>query len=220
MLVSRRMIAVVLAMGLLAGAMTMPADAAKKKKKKKPKPVATTVFMEGGASFGEQDQLGDGTFLQLVAAEGSGEKSMGMPNLVATPNMNCAGNSLWPVFVGAISGRVLGDMKVSFPAFGQGGEVEVRVWPDIGAQSCNDSYVEPAGFVVVDMPTGEGLVEATIEGLDFTAESLMMIQLTPVVQAPPTYGRAFYGTADSKVEFECLPPKGEKACIAPAEPEE
>jgi len=52
MLVSRRTIAAMLAMGLVAGAMAMPADAAKKKrKKKKPKPVATTVFMEGGGLF-------------------------------------------------------------------------------------------------------------------------------------------------------------------------
>ena len=182
--------------------------------KKKPKPVATTVYMEGTSTFGEEDQTGTGTYMKLTAAEGSGEKSMGMLNLVATPNMNCAGNSLWPVFVGDVSGRVVGDMKVSFNAFGQGGQVEVRVWPDIAAQACNENYIEPAGAAVVDMPMGEGLVEATIEGLDFTAMSVMMIQLTPVVQAPPYYGRAFYGTADSKVEFSCIPPKGMTACIA------
>ena len=209
----KRTLIVVLVMTLCMGSLAV-AEAAKKKKKK-PKPVATTAFMEGDSNFGEEDQTGTGTFLRLQPEAGSGEKSMGMLNLVVTPNMQCAGNSLWPNFVGDIAGRVVGDMKVSFNAFGQGGQVEVRVWPDIAAQACNESYVEPSGFVVVDMPAGEGLVEATIEGLDFTATAKMMIQLTPVVQAPPYYGRAFYGTEESKVEFSCFPPVGAKACIAP-----
>jgi len=211
---SSKLLIVMLVVGLVAATLALPASAAKKKKKKKAKPVATLMFMEGTSDFGEEDQTGNGTFLKLQAEEGTGEKSMGMPNLVATPNMQCAGNSLWPVFVGEVSGRVVGDMKVSFNALGQAGQVEVRVWPDIGAQACNDSYVEPAGAVVVDMPAGQGSVEATIEGLDFTAESLMMIQLTPVIQAPPYYGRAFYGTADSKVEFSCIPGAGAKSCVA------
>lgn len=212
---SRRTLVVTLVVGLMVATVALPAEA-KKKKKKKPKPVATTMFMEGEASFGEEEQTAviGGGFLKLQAEAGSGEKSMGMPNLAATPNMNCAGNSFWPVFIGDISGRILGDMEVSFNAFGQGGEVEVRVWPDIAQQACNDNYVEPAGAAVVDMPAGEGLVEATIEDLDFTAESVMMIQLTPVVSAPPYYGRAFYGTEDSKAEFKCIPPKGQKACIS------
>ena len=211
----RRTLVLVLVMTLCMGSFAAAEAAKKKKKKKPPKPVATTVYMDGEANFGEEDQTGTGSFLKLVAAEGSGEKSMGMLNLVATPNMECAGNSLWPVFIGETIGRVVGDMKVSFNALGQGGQVEVRVWPDIAAQACNESYVEPAGAAVVDMPAGEGLVEATIEGLDFTAQSVMMIQLTPVVQAPPYYGRAFYGTADSKVEFSCIPPAGAKSCVPP-----
>jgi hypothetical protein len=38
-----------------------------------------------------------------------------------------------------------------------------------------------------------------------------MIQVTPVIGAPPSYARIFYGTADSKVELKCIPKAG-KAC--------
>jgi hypothetical protein len=211
----RRVIVVVLAIGLLAGALVAPADAGKKNrknKKKAPKPVATTLFMDGDSQFGEEDQLGNDTFLKLVKEEPSSEKSHGIPNYVGGPNTNCAGNSLMPVFIGEVSGRIVGDMKVTFNAFSQGGNLEVRVWPDVAAQACNDSYIEPAGAVQVPLPAGEGTVEATIEGLDFEAASVIMIQLTPVIGAPPYYARAFYGTADSKVEFNCLPPAKAKAC--------
>jgi hypothetical protein len=208
----RKVIVVILAIGLLAGALVAPAEARKKKKKKKPQPVATKLFMDGDSQFGEEDQLGNGTFLKLVKEEPSGEKSHGIPNYVGGPNTNCAGNALVPVFVGEVSGRIVGDMKVTFNAFSQGGNVEVRVWPDIAAQACNDAYVEPAGAVEVPLPAGEGTVEATIEGLDFEAASIIMIQLTPVIGAPPFYARAFYGTADSKVEFNCIPPAGATAC--------
>ncbi|MGH2747057.1 MAG: hypothetical protein ACRDKB_03915 [Actinomycetota bacterium] len=213
----KRLIVIGLVAGLLAGAVGLPAEAAKKKKKKKPKPVATTLFMDGANSFGEQDQLIDGTFLTLGTAEPSSEKSHGIPNYVAGPNTNCAGNGLVPVFVGDLSGRVVGDMKVTFNAFASGGSVEIRVWPDVNAQACNDDYVPEAGAVEVPLPSGEGTVEAVIEGLDFTAESVMMIQLTPVIGGAPSFARAFYATADSKVEFECFPPKGAKACAPEAE---
>lgn len=206
----RKTIAVALAVGLIAGALAVPATA---KKKKKAKPVATTLFLEGTSDFGEEDQTGTGSFLKLSPAEGTGEKSMGLLNAVGTPNPNCGGNSLMPVFVGPTSGRITGDMKISFSAIATAAaKTEIRVWPDLAAQACNESFVEPAGSVVVDLPAGQGTVEATIEGLNFTAQGVMMIQFTSVLGAPPTYARIFYGTADSKVEFTCTPLSG-SSCI-------
>lgn len=208
----KRFLSVTLMLALVLGAVAV-APAQAKKKKKKPAPIPTTLFLDGESTFGEQDQLGDGTYLKLTAAEGSGEKSMMIPNYAGGPNPNCAGNSLMPVFVGDLSGHVTGDMKVTFNAFSQGGAVEVRVWPDVSAQACNESYIEPAGAATVDLPAGEGTVEAVIEGLDFEAQSVMMIQITPVIGAPPYYARAFYGTADTKVEFECVSAAG-AACAS------
>lgn len=209
--VSKRMIAVALAAGLVAGAMVIPAEAAKKKKAK---PIPTVLFLEGESTFGEEDQLANGTYLKLVPEAGSGEKSHGIPNYTGGPNPNCAGNSLMPVFVGPTAGTIKGDMTVTFDAMSTpAAKVEVRVWPDMAAQACNESYVEPAGAVVVDLPAGSGTVEAKIEGLDFQASSMMMIQITPVIGGAPAYARAFYGTETSKVEFQCVPAAGAKSCV-------
>lgn len=208
---SRKLVVAALVAGLLSlNLAATPVEA--KKKKKKAKPVATTLFMEGDSNYGEEDQLGNATYLKLQAEEGSGTKSAGVPNYAVGPNTSCAGNSLVPVFVGELSGKVTGDMKITFDASATpAAKAEIRVWPDVAAQACNDNYIEPAGAVEVDLPAGSGTVEATIEGLDFEAEGVMMIQITPVLGVP-SYARVYYGTADSKVEFNCLPASG-KTCI-------
>jgi hypothetical protein len=146
-----RSVVVVLVMALSTSVLMLPAEAKKKKK-----PVATTLYMEGTSNFGEEDQLGNSVYLKLQAEPGSGEKSVGMPNYVGGPNSNCAGNALFPVFVGPVSGKIVGDMKVTFDAMGAGGQVDVRVWPDIGGQACNETYPTPAGSVTVDLPAGSG----------------------------------------------------------------
>lgn len=208
---SKKLVIVGLVATLVAGSLALPAHAGKKKKKAKP--VATTLFMEGESQFGEEDQIGNGVYLKLQPEEGSGEKSMMIPNYTVGPNPNCAGNSLMPVFVGNLAGRVTGDMKVTLHALSSPGTVEVRVWPDVAAQACNESYIEPAASVQVALPNGEGTVEAVLEDVDFTASALMMIQVTPVTGGAPAYGRLFYGIADTKVEFTCTPAGTAKSCI-------
>lgn len=199
-----------LVLGLIASLAIAPAQA----KKKKAKPVATTLYLDGTSTFGEEDQIANGTYLKLAAAPGSGEKSMGITNYTGGPNDACAGNSLMPVFVGTVAGHIVGDMKVTFDAMSTpASQVEIRVWPDLSSQACNESYIEPAGAVVVDIPAGQGTVEATIEGLDFEASTGMMIQVTPVILGAPSMGRMFYGTDASKVEFLCTPTSG-AACAS------
>lgn len=204
---SKKLLVAALVAGLLTANMAAPVEA---KKKKKVKPVATTLFLEGESTFGEEDQLGNGTYLKIQEEEGSGQKSIGVPNYTVGPNVNCAGNSLVPVFVGSLAGQVVGDMTVTFDAGATpGAKVEVRVWPDVAAQACNESYIEPAGAAIVDLPAGQGSVEAVIEDLDFESTAGLMIQITPVIGSAPSYGRVFYGTGDSKVEFSCIPTSGE-----------
>lgn len=209
----RKLVIVGLIGGLLATTVVMPAHA----KKKKAKPVAHTLYMEGTTPFGEMEMANvpvarPGGYLQLIPEAGTGEKSMMIPNYVGGPNSECAGNSLMPVFIGEVTGTVVGDMKITFPAMATGGSVELRVWPDITAQACNDSYIPPAGSVQIDLPSGEGTVEATIEGLKFTPQATMMVQITSLPAAPPSYGRAFYGTEASTIEFSCVPAKGSTSC--------
>lgn len=206
----RRKLVVLMLIGLLMAInIVTPVEA---KRKKKAKPVATTLFMEGQSTLGEEDQTVNGTYLKLQAEPGTGAKTMGMPNYLAGPNTSCAGNGLVPVFVGSLAGKVIGDMKVTFDVLATpAAQAEVRVWPDIAAQACNEAYPEPAGAAVVDLPAGQGTVEAVVEDLKFDAGAVMMIQITPVLGVP-SYARVSYGTDASKVEFKCLPVSG-KSCI-------
>ena len=167
-----------------------------------------TLYMDGTNPVGELDQTPGGGYLELNTDPGSEEKSMMLPNYAGGPNTNCAGNSLFPVFVGEVAaGRVVGDMEVTFPVIATGGRAEVRVWPDVTSQQCNAAYPAPAGSVEVALPSGEGTVQATIPDLDFAATSTVMIQITPILASGPGYGRAFYGTPASSTTF-CLIPTG------------
>ena len=227
---SRKLIIMAVVAALVSVVVALPAEAAKKKNK--PKPVQTVLYLEGDSQFGEQDVgvllAAPGKYLQLVPEPGTGEKSMGIPSLSVTPNDQCAGSPFYPVFMGNFVGTIKGDLKVSFEAVGTPGSlVEVRVWPDLMAdpaaagQGCNETYVEPAGKVEVTLPTSRGLVEAVIPGLDATATTNLVIQLTgisgsanpPAPTIPPFYGRAYYGLETTKIEFSCLPASGATSCL-------
>ncbi len=172
-------------------------------------PVATTLFMDGAQPAGEAEGL---AYLQLTPQAGSSEKSMQLLNYVGGPNTNCAGNSLFPVFVGELSGKVTGDIKVTFTAASTAGAVDIRVWPDLSSQLCNEAYMPPSRSATVGLPTGSGVVQAVIPGSDLEAGSQIMIQITPVTTTP-FLGRMFYGTASAKVEFDCIPSPGQADCI-------
>jgi hypothetical protein len=215
-----------LTLGLVGGALAAPA-LAKKKKPKKVAPVATTMFMDGAGTYGEQEQANQppaktGTYLQLAAVAGTAEKSIGIPSYGVGPNNNCAGNSLFPVFAGKVTGTITGDVKVTFEAMASpSAKAEIRIWPDVASQLCNADYIEPAGKVVVDLPSSRGPVTATIPGVNFPATQQVMIQITGVagsVGPPPSptapfYGRMYYGTDKAKVEFSCLPASGAASCL-------
>ena len=204
----KRTIILALVLGLIVGAVGA-ADA----KKKKAKPVATTLFMEGTSALGEEDQYANSQNMKLQPEEGSGEKSRGFWGAATSPNPDCAANLHLPVFVGNLQGTVTGDLKITFDAMSTpGNAVEIRVWPDISSQICNEAYIPPAGAVTVDLPAGSGTVEATIENLNFVSQGLLTIQINPV-GIPPGYARVLYGTPTSKVEFSCIPAGGAKSCI-------
>ena len=228
MLVSRRTIAAMLAMGLVAGAMAMPADAAKKKrKKKKPKPVATVMYMHGQQSFGEVDGaiwLANGSSpespmtLDGVEPEGSSAKSqaIGSPAF----NSNCTGlPSGFPTFTGAFEGTITGDVKLIANFDGAAAAV-ARIWADVGAfQACNEEYIEPNAEVEFDAESGE--VEIVFEGVNIPATSSLMVEiLIPERAAPMPRLQYDAESAATRLEFGCFPPKGAKTCVPEAEAEE
>lgn len=226
--VSRRMIAVVLAMGLLGGAMTMPADAAKKKKKKKPKPVATVLYMHGEQNFGEIDGalwLAGGSppespmTIDGAEPEGSSAKSqaIGSPAF----NSECTGlPSGFPTFTGAFEGTITGDIKLIANFDGAAAAV-ARIWADVGAfQACNDDYIQPNAEVEFEAESGE--VEIVFEGVNIPATSSLMVEiLRPEVPAAPMPRLQYDAeSAATRLEFGCFPPKGAKTCVPEAEAEE
>ena len=126
------------------------------------------------------------------------------------------------MYVGPFTGTVVGPIKVTVHAIGSpGGSVELRFWPDVATQLCNSDatgamdYVEPATAVTAPMPIGPGTIEAeTPSAARFTAKAVLMFQITPVI-IPPFFGRVLYDAAsyESRIEFDCIPPKGKKSCV-------
>jgi hypothetical protein len=222
----KRTLILVLVFGLVFGAFAS-AEAAKKKKKK-PKPVETVLFFHGTAQFGEQempDHVTGATYMEATPAEPSGsDKSMQILNYGRGPNPNCAGNALFPVWVGKMAGTIVGDVKVKFTMASTPAKLDVRLWPDIGGQACNEAYPEPVASKQVDVPPGQGELEVVLEDVNIPVATQLMIQINPYFDQAdqaitPFIGRIFYdgATAMSGVTFQCLPPAGANSCVAPAE---
>lgn len=200
---------------------------------KKVKPVPTKLFLHGASAVGENDSFASVAegYLPMDSTEPSGSevKSRQITNYLVGPNSQCAGNNLFPVWSGPVSGTVKGDMKLTFSTVGTPGSVVVRVWPDVSSSLCDSAatgandYPEPAGEVMVDLAPGEGTVEAVMKGVNFKAIGSMIVQISPAVAVDvpdpggsllvPVLARVLYDTADfaSSIEFSCIPAKG-KSC--------
>ena len=130
-------------------------------------------------------------------------KSKFITNYLAGPNTVCAGNNLFPVWSGKVSGTIKGDMKLTLHTVSAPRQIEVEVWPDIGSQACasNDvsegSYPEPVAYAVADVPAGPGVTEIVMKNVNFKAASSLLVQLTPVGPGGPRilYDAADYATA-------------------------
>lgn len=219
-----------LAVLLLAASLATPAVA-----KKKVKPIATTFYLHGATPVGENDSLAvvNDVYLPMDQNEPAQDApaSRFIVNGIATPNTKCAGNNLFPVWSGKVSGRITGDVKLTFTTVGTPGSVVVRIWPDVNSLLCDSAaagtteYPDPAGEVTVALPPGTGTVEAVMEDVDFSAVASVMVQISPAVAAElpepagavldPFVARVLYDNADfaSSLEFACIPPKGASTCI-------
>lgn len=227
----KKILTLVMVLGLIAGAVASPA-AAGKKKKKKAKPVATKLYLHGASAVGENDSFSSVAegYLPMDPAKPAGEtKSRQLTNYLVGPNTECAGNNLFPVWSGELSGQIAGDVKLTFSTLGTPGKAVVRIWPDVTASMCNSSlsgasdYPDPAGEVVVDLPAGEGTVEAVMEKVNFKAVGTVIVQISPAVALDipdpggavlnPFLSRVLYDSDEfaSVLEFKCIPTKG-KTC--------
>ena len=222
-------IAGLLLVAVVAAALTSAVPAAAKKKAK---PVATKLFLHGDGPVGESQSVPvvSDAMLPMDPTEPAGAepKSKFITNYLVGPNTECSGNNLFPVWSGAVSGTIKGDMKLTIHTVGTPGPIEVRVWPDVLSSQCNSenpvasssAYIEPAGSVEVELPPGHGTVEAVIKNVNFKAIGTMAVQITPVVLVDvpspggsvlnPFLSRILYDTTDfaSSLEFSCIPAKG------------
>lgn len=221
----RKLFAFALIVGLIASSLAAPALAGKKKKAK---PVASTLYFHGSQPVGEIEipDIISGLYRTMDTSEPADPtpKSVALVAAgaggVGTPNPNCAGSPLFPVWVGEVDGRVVGDIKIALSAVGAPAPVDVRVWGSVpGPTACDsqgvEGYVEPDAEVRVDLPAGAGEIEAVLKGVDFTAYERLMVQFTPVLEGP-TAARVLYDSSSfvSQIEFTCIPNKGAKACTS------
>lgn len=200
--------------------------------KRRAKPVATKLFLHGETPLGETSGIpvASDVYNTMDPTEPAGAepKSEFITNYLGGPNTMCAGNNLFPVWSGKVSGTIKGDMKLTLHTVGTPGPIEVRVWPDVLSSMCNSenpvssstAYPDPAGSVEVELPPGHGTVEAVIKGVNFKAIGTMIVQVSPVVAVDlpspggsvlnPFVSRILYDTADfaSTLEFTCIPASG------------
>lgn len=211
----KRFLTLLLVVGLVASALALPAAA------KKAKPVKTTLYFHGHSPVGEPDGL-DGALAGAVTGtgyatmdttepSGPAPKSMTVVSYVGGPNTTCAGSFLSPVWIGKMSGTVVGNVKVTFDAISTPtGKVDVQLYPDLGSFGCD--LTAPAQ-VRVDLPSGPGQVEAVIKGVKLPVVGSLMVQITPVISSP-FLSRVLYDSPEfpSKIEFSCIPAAAAKSC--------
>jgi hypothetical protein len=208
---------------LLAATLVVASLAADAGAKKRAKPVNTKLYLHGTSAADEMDYgaLGDAYPTMDPKKPAAGEpKSKQITNYVAGPNDQCAGNNLFPVWIGDVKGTVVGKMKLSFTAVSTPGKVDVRVWPDVASLLCTsdlaetNDYPKPAAEVTVDLPPGGGTVKAVTKSVRFRATRSLMVQITPDTgptgHLDPFVARVIYDSPEfaSSLQFKCIPARG------------
>ncbi|HJR46103.1 MAG TPA: hypothetical protein VJ927_10920 [Actinomycetota bacterium] len=216
----KRSIVLILVLGLVAGSVAT-AQAGKKAK-----PVKTTLYFHGGSPIGETEiaDIVSGLYRKMDTTEPADPTAKSVALVAAgaggigTPNPTCAGSPLFPVWVGDVEGKIVGDITIKLSAVGAPAPIDVRVWGMVpGPTACDsqgvEGYVDPHAEVRVDAPAGPGEIEAVLEDVNFPAQRLM-VQFTPVLEGP-TATRVLYDSTSfiSQMEFSCVPPKGSKSCV-------
>lgn len=215
----KRILVLAVASGLLA---TGAVSASAAPKPKAPKPVPMTWFLHGTQPLGELENpdITSPTYMSMdaKAPTGTSARSAGVTYYVGGPNTECAGNTLFPVWVGALDGAPTGEATVEFPVQVAGsGSIEIRLFADIFGQACNEAYEPPIGSVVVPVTSGMTSVKAVLKGINKKKRNIssLMLQVSPAeTLAAPYVTRIQYDatSAMAKVAFTCQPKAGKKVC--------
>lgn len=188
-----------------------------------PEPVEVTMYFHGaGDRYVDEDQwLAGPPPMDRNAPTSDDFESKQLTNYVVGPNHSCAGNGLWPVWVGYVGeGTLVGDATVTFDVVGAlPGNVTVNVWADVSGQACNEAYPEPDATATVALPAGAGTVEVPLPTDGLAPEFQLMVQIQPAADGPAdrggpaNQGRVLYDGADypSAITFTCQPDDVETA---------
>ena len=189
--------------------------------KKKPAPV--TLYFHGGQYVGEVEipDVVNGFYRPMDTTEPSDPAPKSVSLAAAgvggngTPNPQCSGNPLFPVWVGDVNGTIVGDLKVSLDSISlPATKVDVRVWGVVpGLTACDsqgvEGYVDPFAETRVDVPPGAGTIEAVLKNVKTKTSGKLMIQFTPVLDGVTATRMLYDSTATiSQIEFSCIPASG------------
>ena len=175
-----------------------------------PRPIPTKLYFHGTEALGEIDNV-NGTvgawFMRMDAKkpESPAPRSVGY----GWGNTRCVGNHFFPVWVGNVSGTIVGDLKVIFESASYPQDVDIRVWAGVNQAYCNNDYFEPSLSTSVTLPPGKATVTAVLKNSRLRVRDFLMVQISPTQIAgdTPGFGRVLYDSPDapSRVEFRILP---------------
>jgi hypothetical protein len=215
----KRALVVAVVLGLLGGALAIPAGA-----KKSAKPVKTALYLHGTQEAGEAefpDTWLGATWMGMDSTkpDASTPKSMFVTNYIGGPNTACSGNGLLPTWKGPLAGTVKGTLKLTLHTVGSPAAVlQADVFPD-GTGGCESDlgstgFVPPAATAQVAVPPGPGVTEITFKGVNFKSVGSLVVMLSiPGAPANPYQVRVLYDGAgfESGLSFTCTPAAG-KTC--------
>ncbi|MDQ3879263.1 MAG: hypothetical protein M3290_13080, partial [Actinomycetota bacterium] len=194
----KRTLVAAIAIGLVVGAIAPGAAFAHKAKAR---PVATTLYFHGAYPIGEVEQFTgvvDNTFMAMdtKAPTDSRAKSKNL----GWADTNCAGNRGFVVWVGQVSGTIVGNLDVTFTAAALPHDVDIRVWPDVDQLMCTSTYPEPAAKKTVSLPAGQNEIKVEVPNTSLKVDHSLMIQISPSPSLgtdSPGLGRVFYDGTDA-----------------------
>ncbi|MDQ3876798.1 MAG: hypothetical protein M3290_00390 [Actinomycetota bacterium] len=213
----KRFISILGVVGLTFGAIAS-ADA-----KTTAKPAKSTFYLHGSTTVGEVDLANNfaATYNRMDTAKPTDPtpKSLEFTTWTGNPSLwnDCAGSYLLPVWSGSVSGKIVGNIKVTLNTVAAPRDVTIQVWPDLMTQTCasNDlsdgDYPQPAAQATVTLPPGPGSTTVVLKNpKGFKATTALTMQLLPNGPVP---GRVLYDSASfaSSVQFSCIPSSG-KSC--------
>jgi hypothetical protein len=183
------------------------------------KPVSVTHYFHGTQDVGEVQSETEGFgVMNTTPPTGTSARSFGLTNYVGGPNTECAGNSLFPVWIGAVNGTPTGNATVQLflQTYGTGGSFEVRLFSNVEEQACNEEYPGDIGSETVTFASGQNKATVVLKNINRKHKPVasLMLQVTPVLTVPPYVARVQYDstTANSHITFNCVPKAGKKTC--------